>query len=160
MVYNLFMKETLPTGTECIFCRILRDEAAAEVLFRNQHAIAILDINPIHFGHILVIPKSHAVTFLEIPEVELSDLIHATRIATAAMVESLDPPGYNIFSNNGEAAGQSVYHCHFHITPRYRDDNIRFLLKLKRYEGDEMKQYAEKIRAVLQNPTPRKRQAP
>lgn len=143
------MIETIPATAECIFCKILRGESTAEILFRNQHAIAILDINPIHYGHILVIPRSHAVTFLEVPEEELADLIHATRRVTAAMVESLQPPGYNIFSNNGEAAGQSVFHCHFHITPRYRDDNIRFLLKLKRYEGDEMRQYAEKIRSTL-----------
>jgi histidine triad (HIT) family protein len=146
------MKETKPAAAECVFCKILRGETTAEILFRNKHTIAILDINPIHYGHILVIPKSHAVTFLEVPEEELADLMYATRKVTEAMVESLDPPGYNIFSNNGEAAGQSVFHCHFHITPRYRDDNIRFLLKLKRYEGDDMKRYAERIRATLGNP--------
>ena len=133
----------------CEFCKIIQSEAKAEILYRNQNVIAILDINPIHFGHVLVIPRTHAESFLEVPAEELSDLIRATQIVTRAIVESLNPQGYNIFSNNGRAAGQSVFHCHFHITPRYDDDNIRFILKLKKYSGDEMVQYADRIRKCV-----------
>ena len=108
--------------------------------------LAILDINPIHFGHVLVIPRTHASTFIELTEEDLPDLIRATRVVAAALVDSLKPPGFNIFSNNGKAAGQSVFHCHFHVTPRYDDDNIQFVLKLKKYAKDEMAEYAGLIR--------------
>ena len=131
---------------QCEFCEIIRGEAKAEILFRNQRSIAILDINPIHLGHVLVIPMSHASTFIDVPDDELSDLIKSTKIVTQAIVASLNPHGFNIFSNNGRAAGQSVFHCHFHITPRYDNDNIQFILKLKKYSGGEMGQYADRIR--------------
>ncbi len=133
----------------CEFCRIIRRESKAEILYENQNAIAILDINPIHFGHVLVIPRTHAESFIDVPGSELVDLILATQCIARAIVQSLKPQGYNIFSNNGRAAGQSVLHCHFHITPRYEDDNIRFVLKLKKYSGDEMAEYAEKIRSHI-----------
>jgi histidine triad (HIT) family protein len=84
-----------------------------------------------------------------VPEPELAGLMQATKIVSQAIVDSLKPPGFNIFSNNGRAAGQSVFHFHLHITPRYEDDNIRFVLKLKKYAGKEMSEYAERIRQAV-----------
>lgn len=133
----------------CAFCTIVRGESSAEVLYQNDYALAILDINPIHYGHVLVLPRKHAETFLDIPEEDLNGLIQATQVVSKGIVESLNPPGFNIFSNNGKAAGQSVFHFHFHVTPRYSDDNIRFILKLKKYDGDEMAMYAERIRKQI-----------
>jgi histidine triad (HIT) family protein len=135
--------------SECVFCRILRRQESAEVLYRSERVVAILDINPIHFGHILVIPRTHAETFLDVPDAELPELIQAVQVVSRAMVEALRPPGFNIFSNNGKAAGQSVFHFHFHVTPRYEDDKIQFVLKLKKYSSDEMKHYADRIRLHL-----------
>lgn len=131
---------------ECIFCRIVRHELPSEVLYENSKVISILDINPIHFGHALVIPKTHCLDFLHIPESDLHDVLHATQIVARAIVKSLGLEGFNIFSNNGKIAGQSVFHFHMHVTPRYPQDNIQFVLELKSYEGDAMIQYADKIR--------------
>ena len=134
---------------DCAFCKIIRGESASEVLYRNRHAIAILDINPIHFGHVLIIPNTHSETFLEVPDEELPDIILATKVVSRAVVDLLNPPGFNIFSNNGKAAGQSVFHFHFHVTPRYEDDNIRFSLTLKKYSGMEMGDYGARIRKQI-----------
>lgn len=136
----------------CIFCKIIEGDSSAEVLYQNDHALAILDINPIHFGHVLVIPRTHALTFVDIPPAELPDIILATHVVSRAIVDSLDPPGFNIFSNNGKVAGQSVFHFHFHITPRYADDNIQFVLKLKKYGEREMTEYAARIRNAISGP--------
>ena len=133
----------------CIFCKIIAKEIPAEILFENNSAIAILDVNPIHYGHALVIPKNHHKDFLEVPENELPGIMHAVHVVTRAIVKSFDLRGFNFFSNNGTVAGQSVFHFHIHITPRYPDDNIRFVLQLKRYEGEEMKDVAAKIRASI-----------
>lgn len=133
----------------CIFCDIIAGKADAEIVFEDERIISFLDIKPIHFGHILVVPKTHSVDFLDIPENDLHALIHATRIVTDAMMKSLKPDGYNIFSNNGIAAGQSVYHFHMHITPRYFNDEIRFKLSLKEYKEREMKNFADKIRQEI-----------
>ena len=133
----------------CIFCDIIQRKSPAEILYENKSAIAILDINPIHYGHALVIAKSHSSSFLEVPEEELADLFKAAKIISRAIVESLKPGGFNIFSNNGSVAGQSVFHFHFHITPRYEDDNIRFVLKLKKYGDGDLVRFAERIRMFV-----------
>ena len=134
----------------CIFCKIIAKEIPAEILFENDCAISILDVNPIHYGHALVIPKNHHVDFLDVPEKELAGIMHAVHVVARALVKSFALKGFNFFSNNGTVAGQSIFHFHIHITPRYPDDNIRFVLKLKRYEGDDMKEVASKIRASIQ----------
>ncbi len=133
----------------CEFCSIIRGEAPAEVLFRNDNAIAILDIRPIHFGHVLVLPIRHVETFIDVPAAECEGLTRALQTVTRAVVHALRPPGFNVFSNNGRAAGQSVFHFHFHITPRYADDNIKFILQLKKYQQDEMSEYGRKIRHAI-----------
>lgn len=131
---------------DCIFCRIIRHELRAEILYENDKVISILDINPIHYGHALVIPKTHCLDFLSIPEEDLHDVLHATQIVARAIVSGLHLDGFNIFSNNGRIAGQSVFHFHMHITPRYPDDNIKFVLQLKTYSDGVLAEYGETIR--------------
>ncbi len=131
---------------DCVFCKIVRHQLPAQILFENEKVISILDINPIHYGHALVIPKLHCTDFLHIPESDLHDVLHVTQIVARAIVNTLNLEGYNIFSNNGKIAGQSVFHFHMHVTPRYPDDNIQFVLELKSYTANTMKEYADKIR--------------
>lgn len=130
----------------CVFCKIIQHELPAEVLFENDKVISILDINPIHFGHALVIPKKHCPDFLSIPENDLYDVLHATQIVARAIVAGLGLDGFNIFSNNGRIAGQSVFHFHMHITPRYPDDSIKFVLQLRSYKDGALAEYGSKIR--------------
>ncbi len=111
--------------------------------------IAILDINPIHYGHALVIPKSHCRDFLSVAADDLPELMSTAQTVARAMVTGLSLEGFNVFSNNGSVAGQSVFHFHLHVTPRYRDDNIRFVLTLKSYAEGEMATVASRIRNHL-----------
>ena len=137
---------------DCTFCRIVRHNENAEFLYENRHAVAILDINPIHYGHALIIPKTHCATFVELPDEALTDFILAAKVVSGAIVKGLNPSGFNIFSNNGRAAGQTVFHFHFHVTPRYDDDHIKFVLKLKKYENNLMQEYAQRIRRNIIKP--------
>lgn len=136
---------------DCVFCKIAAHQLPAEILYETENVVAILDINPIHYGHALVIPKTHCTDFLHVREADLHDVLHVTQIVARAMVESLELEGFNIFSNNGKAAGQSVFHFHMHVTPRYPDDDIKFVLTLKTYDGNAMATYAEKIRRHITN---------
>ena len=138
----------------CVFCRIVTREFPAEILWEDDRVIAILDINPIHYGHALVIPKHHARDLLTLNEDDLHAVMLATQKVARALVQGLGLEGFNIFSNNGRIAGQSVFHFHMHVTPRYPDDNIRFVLQLKTYRNDAMAEYARKIRDHLQPPSP------
>jgi histidine triad (HIT) family protein len=137
---------------DCIFCKIIGHDLPAEILFESGRVISILDINPIHHGHALVIPKAHCTDFLSVPEGDLHEVLRVTQIVARALVASLRLDGFNIFSNNGRIAGQSVFHFHMHVTPRYADDGIRFVLKLKSYPGGTMADFARRIREQITSP--------
>jgi histidine triad (HIT) family protein len=138
--------------TDCIFCKIISKKIPSEILYENDKVISVLDINPIHFGHALILPKQHCRDFLDLPDETYHSILQAAKIVTHALVESLKLEGYNLFSNNGTIAGQSVFHFHLHITPRYRNDNIRFVLNLKEYSGGDMKKYGTMIRKFIKPP--------
>lgn len=134
---------------DCIFCDIIEGKSSAEVIYEDDKIISFLDIRPVNFGHALVIPKKHYKDFVSVPEGELSCLIRGTKILSKAIMDSLMPDGFNIVVNNGSAAGQSVFHFHFHIIPRFFNDDFKFRPNLKNYESDSMKEFADKIRASI-----------
>lgn len=135
--------------TDCVFCNIIARKLPAEILYENDDALCILDINPIHYGHSLIIPKQHCRDFLELAPESFNGMMSAMQAVSKAMVQSFQLEGYNIFTNNGAIAGQSVFHFHIHITPRYQNDNIRFVLELKRYADGELHNTANRIRSCL-----------
>jgi len=130
----------------CIFCDIINRKAPAEILMENEDILCILDVHPIHYGHALVIPKYHCRDFLELPERLYPAVLKSAQLVSRALVEEYQLEGYNIFSNNGEIAGQTVFHFHLHITPRHSDDNIRFVLNLKRYAGNDLGEAGVRLR--------------
>ncbi len=134
---------------DCIFCDIIEGNASAEVIYEDNDIISFLDIRPVNYGHTLVIPKAHYDDFLDVPQNVLAKLISVTQTISAAIVKSLSPDGFNIITNNGAAAGQSIYHFHFHIIPRYKEDAFNFKLNLKSYDNGLMKEFAEKIRSAI-----------
>jgi histidine triad (HIT) family protein len=137
--------------TSCIFCDIINHRIAAEIIFENDSVIAILDANPIHYGHALIIPKRHYPDFLALPRGELAGIMEAAHTVARALVSAYKLQGFNFFSNNGVIAGQSVFHFHLHITPRFPNDDVSFKLRLKRYEEGKMRETANMIRAHIQS---------
>ncbi len=133
----------------CIFCDIINHNANAEILFENEKVISFLDIRPVNYGHTLVIPKTHSENFLTVHEEDLQELIRVTQIMSGAIVKSLHPDGFNIVANNGTVAGQSVFHFHFHIIPRLKDDAFSFKPNLKSYNNGSMREFADKIRTKI-----------
>ncbi len=133
-----------------IFTKIIKREIPAEILYETANVISIIDIPPIHYGHALIIPKKEYKDFLEVPEAELGELLAAAQKVARALVKAFHVEGFNFFSNNGEIAGQSVFHFHIHVIPRYPDDNISFHRNLKKYAEGQAKEVADKIRANIQ----------
>jgi histidine triad (HIT) family protein len=134
---------------DCIFCDIINGNATGEILYEDERIISFLDIRPVNYGHTLVIPKAHYENFLLVPEEELAKLINITQKISSAIIKSLKPDGFNVITNNGAAAGQSIYHFHFHIIPRYKEDAFNFKLNLKSYDQGKMKEFATKIRSAI-----------
>jgi histidine triad (HIT) family protein len=100
------------------FTRIIRRELPADIVYEDAHALAFLDIRPKAEGHTLVVPKREVASFHELPPEDAAQLGRALRLVTAAVVRAVGAAAYNVVLNNGAAAGQVVFHVHFHIIPR------------------------------------------
>jgi len=133
---------------DCIFCEIAAKISESEIIFENDKTVAFLDINPINYGHTLVVPKEHYDNFLTIPPEELNKITKLTQYLAGAIKRSLKADGFNIISNNGTSAGQSVFHFHYHIIPRYEND-FHMKPRTKEYNDNELEEYANKIRSFV-----------
>lgn len=129
---------------DCVFCAIAAGEIGAFKVYEDDATLAYLDINPFSRGHVLVIPKNHFADIIEIPEAELGRLIATVKKVALHVASVLKCDGFNILQNNGEAAGQTVRHIHFHIVPRMAGDPLAF----ENRPGDmrELENLAEKLR--------------
>ncbi|MEO0369496.1 MAG: HIT family protein [Pseudomonadota bacterium] len=106
-----------PYSEDNIFAKILRKEIPNHTVFEDERCLAFMDIMPQRTGHTLVIPKTPAVTLLDLPAEDLSNLIQVTQQVARAVQRATDADGFTIFQLNGTAAGQTVPHIHFHILP-------------------------------------------
>ncbi len=133
---------------DCIFCDIASKTSEAEIVFENKNYIAFLDINPVNYGHTLIIPKKHYDNFLTMPAEELTEMTKLAQYLAGSIKRGLKSDGFNIISNNGLSAGQSVFHFHYHIIPRY-DNDFHMRPRTIEYNDNEITVYAEKIRAAV-----------
>lgn len=110
---------------DCIFCKIANGEIPSKTLYEDNDFRVILDISPASKGHAIILPKKHADNIYELSDEDASKIfVVAKRVATV-MEKILKCDGMNILQNNGETAGQSVFHLHVHLIPRYKNDNLK-----------------------------------
>ena len=108
-----------------IFAKIIRGEAPCYKLYEDDDVLAFLDLFPQSYGHCLVIPKqAEARNILEIDDANLAKLMAGVRKVTQAVVDELQPAGVQVAQFNGAPAGQTVFHIHVHIVPRYEGDQL------------------------------------
>lgn len=106
----------------CIFCKIANGEIPSATLYEDEDFCVILDLGPATKGHALILPKNHFANLFEIPEdIEAKAFVLAQKMATK-MKKVFDCDGFNIVQNNGTTAGQTVFHFHIHLIPRYDKD--------------------------------------
>ena len=106
----------------CPFCNIEKTTDKSRIVYQDDTWIAIYDNYPVSEGHVLLIPKRHVETFFNLNMIELGSLGVTIGIIKMILDKKFHPDGYNIGTNCGEAAGQTVMHCHIHIIPRYKGD--------------------------------------
>lgn len=128
----------------CVFCAIAAGEIPSFKIYEDENSIAFLDIHPFSEGHVLVVPKFHREGLLDTAEDELAQLVATVKKVAEKVKTVLGADGFNILQNNGEAAGQSVGHIHFHIIPRKNGDPVSF----EGNPGDmeKLSQLAERLR--------------
>lgn len=134
---------------DCIFCKIVAGEAPCFKLFEDAETLAFMDINPVHDGHALVIPKAHYPTVFEItPEAFAATARSTARIASAVNTV-LKPDGLNLIQANGPGAAQSVGHFHMHVLPRWHGDGLLVNWTPKPGDRDRIAAIAHQIRQHL-----------
>lgn len=107
---------------DCLFCRIVRKEIPAHIVYEDDAALAFLDIHPHAKGHTVVIPKHHAADLAALPREAVGPLFEAVRAVAAKAVPALQADGLTIGVNQGAVSGQTVHHLHVHILPRFHGD--------------------------------------
>jgi histidine triad (HIT) family protein len=135
----------------CIFCKILQGELPANRVYEDEQVLAFMDINPINQGHVLIIPKMHYSELRNIPLTTSVALWEVVKKIEQAIWQTPGLPceGTNILLNNGAAAGQEVFHAHFHVIPRLSGDGSRFRFKTVSSTNQTRKVWAGKIKEQI-----------
>lgn len=136
--------------TDCIFCKISKKEIPASVVYEDDICMAILDIMPANYGHILVLTKQHYETVIDVPLQEFSFLMKVILSLVKGIKIALGLEGFNLLQNNGKIAGQIIPHFHFHIIPRRNEDGVALKWKTLKYDDeDKQKEILNLIRAKI-----------
>ena len=109
---------------ECVFCEILRGDSPATFVHQDDTVVAFMDIQPITHGHILVVPREHAVLMSDLNETAAMRTFRVARNLASAVRHTLGAGGVNLFVADGEVAFQDVPHFHVHVIPRYPGDGF------------------------------------
>jgi histidine triad (HIT) family protein len=133
-----------------IFAKILRGEAPAVKVWEDDDVLAFMDVFPQSEGHVLIVSKtSTARTLLEMEPEALAKLAAATQRTAKAVVKALAPDGVSIMQFNGEAGGQTVFHLHFHVVPRWADRPLKGHGHAPMADAGELRALADRIREAL-----------
>lgn len=134
--------------SDCIFCKIINGEIPSAKVYEDENVMAFLDISQVTKGHTLVIPKTHQANIYELTPDVANKLFSVVPKIANAMKKAYNPIGLNLLNNNGESAGQSVFHYHVHLIPRYGDgDGFGAVWKTheKDYSQDDLQNIAKTI---------------
>ena len=138
--------------SDCIFCKIINGEIPSAKVYEDEHVYAFLDISQVTKGHTLVIPKKHEKNLYELSGESARHVFSAVPKIANAIKDAYHPIGLNLLNNNGEIAGQSVFHFHVHLIPRYGEgDGFGAVWKTHNddYTQEDLQQIAKEISAKL-----------
>ncbi len=132
---------------DCLFCRIVEGSIPSAKVYEDEHVYAFLDISQVTDGHTLVIPKQHAKDIYELPEDVAAELFRRVPKIARAIKDAYKPLGINLLNNNEVAAGQSVFHLHIHLIPRYEKDGFdaKWVTRDGQFTSEELQAMAAKI---------------
>jgi len=136
--------------TDCIFCKITRNEIPSLKIYENDFALAFLDINPAMPGHTLVVPKSHSVNILDADEKTLQHMISAVKKVAENIHKELRAD-VSVLQNNGRNAEQGVDHLHFHVIPRMHGDGLHMHPMPRKMSEEQMKEMQRRLEIKSSN---------
>ncbi|MCI8875514.1 MAG: HIT family protein [Lachnospiraceae bacterium] len=132
----------------CIFCKLASGEIPTNSIYEDDMFRVILDAAPASKGHALIIPKEHYANIYEIDTEAAGEAMKLAKKMAAHMTEKLKCDGFNLLQNNGEIAGQTVFHFHLHLVPRYKDMKNDDILRWNHetYTEEEMKEICSELK--------------
>ena len=131
---------------DCIFCKIAAGEIPSRKIYEDSDLIAIMDLNPTSKGHSLIIPKEHCTNIYDIDEDIAAKVMKTAKKLATKMTVALNCDGFNLLQNNGETAGQTMFHFHMHLIPRYKDaDNNMLKFTSVSFSDEEMESIRDQI---------------
>ena len=136
--------------SDCIFCQIVQGRANCHRVYEDDEVLAFLDIFPVSPGHVLVIPKEHAVDIFDLQETSAEAVARVARKVAYAVEETLRPDGLMVAQLNREAAGQTVFHYHMHLIPRAAGDSMAMHARVPGDPG-EMAGIASRLVVALEH---------
>ena len=129
----------------CIFCKIANGEIPAKTLYEDDAFRVILDLGPATKGHALILPKEHFANLYELPDETAAAAMKLAKKMATRMTEKLGCDGFNLVQNNGEIAGQTVFHFHMHLIPRYIEDGQKIGWESGQPSAEELEAVWKKI---------------
>lgn len=124
---------------DCIFCKLANGIIPTNSIYEDEDFNVILDAAPATKGHALILPKEHADNIYELPEETAAKVLVLAKKLATKMTEKLGCDGFNIVQNNGTVAGQTVFHFHMHLIPRYNNDGQKIAWEPQNVEAEELK---------------------
>ena len=133
----------------CIFCKIAGGDIPAATLYEDEDFRVILDLGPASRGHALILPKEHYANVFEMPDELAGKAMILAKKMAAAMKKALKCDGIHLLQNNGEAAGQTVFHFHLHLIPRYEGDQVGVTWTPGKLTDEDRDEIISKVKAEL-----------
>ena len=130
----------------CIFCKLANGDIPTATLYEDEDFRVILDASPAAKGHALIIPKEHYANLYELDDELASKVLVLAKKMITKLTDILGCDGYNIVQNNGEAAGQTVFHFHMHLSPRHKDDGVVLGWKMGELTEEDKEDILSKIK--------------
>lgn len=130
----------------CIFCKLANGEIPTATLYEDEDFRVILDASPAAKGHALILPKQHYANLYELDDSVASKVLVLAKKMITKMTDILGCDGYNIVQNNGEAAGQTVFHFHMHLIPRSKGDEVGFGWKMGELTDEDKEDILSKVK--------------
>ena len=135
--------------TDCVFCKIADGQIPASTVYEDEDCVAFMDIGQVNPGHVLVAAKRHAQDLYALDDAQAAAVARGVARVARAIRAAFAPEGLSVYQANGAAAGQTVFHYHVHLVPRFANDAMRFTWPVQNPPREALEEHAVRIRAAL-----------
>jgi len=135
--------------TDCVFCKIADGQIPASTVYEDEDCVAFMDIGQVNPGHVLVAAKRHAQDLYALDDAQAAAVARGVARVARAIRAAFAPEGLSVYQANGAAAGQTVFHYHVHLVPRFANDAMRFTWPVQNPPREVLEKHAARIRAAF-----------